>query len=112
MRIPGSTKRIAFTLATWAAASSSALALTITSIDFSTKDGSSLLEIKGDGPIQVNKEENAQDKQVILEIPGAKLAKSASRMLDTSSFNSKVKLVSSYQVEGSPDTSRIVLQLR
>ena len=68
--------------------------------------------IRGDGPINVEQIPNAQDKQLIVEIKDAQLAnKSSGLKLDTSSFDSKVSLVSPYQVEGE-DTVRVVVQLR
>ncbi len=84
----------------------------ITSIDFKNAPGASQIEIKADGPVSFEKQENAQDKQVVLELKGAKLSKSASRKLDTSSFNSPVSLISPYAVEGQADDSRIVIQLK
>lgn len=88
---------------------SDALAARVTSINFNGQGDSSVIEIKGDGPLDADKQENTQDKQIVIELKGATLAKSASRSLDTSSFNSKVSLVSPYKVPGG---SRVVIQLR
>ncbi|MGK5084964.1 type IV pilus secretin PilQ [Bdellovibrionota bacterium FG-1] len=89
----------------WAAAN-------VTGIDFKNTDAQSVLKITADGPVTFEKQENAQDKQVILEIKGAKLSTVARRKIDTSSFNSKVSLISPYEVQGQPDTARVVLQLK
>lgn len=84
----------------------------VTSIDFKVEGDSSQIEIRADGQIAFEKQENPQDNQLVLELKGAKLGTEASRKLDTSSFNSKVTLISPYQVEGSEDTSRVVVQMR
>src|SRR5690606_11056399 len=55
---------------------------------------------------------NPADKQVIFEIKNARLANAnAGRRLDTASFNSKVTLISPYNVEGS-ESVRIIVQMR
>jgi len=82
----------------------------ITAMDFSAATGELIL--KGNGPLMVSKDENVQDKQVILEIKDAEFAnKNLERKLDTSSFNVPVMLISPYK---SPDgkSVRIVLQMR
>jgi type IV pilus assembly protein PilQ len=89
-----------------------ALAATVTSLDFKNAGDSSRLEIRSDGPLTFEKQENAQDKQVVIQLKGATLSKLAQQKLDTSSFASRVSLVSPYQVDGDPDTARIVIQLR
>jgi type IV pilus assembly protein PilQ len=86
-----------------------AWAAKITSIDFKDEGGFSTIEIKGDGPLSYDKQENTEDKQLVLDLKGASLTKPASRILDTSSFNSRVTLVSPYTVD---EDSRIVVQLR
>src|SRR5262249_19808741 len=86
-----------------------AWATKITSIDFKDDAGFSTIEIKGDGPIKFEKQENTEDKQLVIDLKGASLSKPASRILDTSSFNSRVTLVSPYSVD---EDSRIVVQLR
>src|SRR4051812_24097364 len=90
-------------------ASTSAWAAKVTSIDFKDEGGFSTIEIKADGPLSYDKQENNEDKQLVLDLKGTALAKQASRILDTSSFNSRVTLVSPYSVD---DNSRIVIQLR
>ncbi|MGK5087779.1 type IV pilus secretin PilQ [Bdellovibrionota bacterium FG-2] len=84
----------------------------ITSVDFKNGENEGILEIRSDGPLSFEKQENASDKQIIVEIKGAKILPSASRKLDTSSFPGNVSLVSPYQVEGQEDTARVVIQLR
>ncbi len=86
-------------------------AANVTSIDFKQQTDASEIRITSDGPIQVEKTENSQDKQIVLELRGATLSKGATRKLDTSSFKSKVSLISPYMVAGQGD-SRIVVQLR
>src|SRR3989338_9047186 len=70
----------------------------ITSIDFKSKNGTTVIEITSDTPLSYDKQDNLSDNQIIVDLKDAKLAKGASRKLDTSSFNSKVTLVSPYQV--------------
>lgn len=92
---------------------STAHALTeIKSIDFKWDGSASRLDIQADGPVTFNQEENTQDKQVILTIPGAKLGNFASRKLDASSFDGPVSLISPYMSPGKDDEVRIVIQLR
>jgi type IV pilus assembly protein PilQ len=86
-------------------------ASTVTSIDFKSSSDTSEIDIQADGPISFQKSENAGDKQIVLDLKDASLAKNASRNLDTSSFDSKVLLVSPYSV-GDAGNSRIVIQLR
>lgn len=83
----------------------------IQSIDFKNGPDGSVLEIQADGPVSFTKTEIAGDKQVVLELSGVTLGANASRPLDTSSFESPVKLVSPFQVEGQPENARIVMQL-
>jgi type IV pilus assembly protein PilQ len=89
-----------------------AWAAKVTSIDFQAGANSSEIDIRADGPISFDKQENADDKQIVLDLKGASLSKNASRNLDTSSFDSKVLLVSPYSVDGQPDNSRVVIQLK
>jgi type IV pilus assembly protein PilQ len=86
-------------------------ASTVTSIDFKSSSNTSEIDIQADGPISFQKSENAGDKQIVLDLKDASLAKNASRNLDTSSFDSKVLLVSPYSV-GDVGNSRVVIQLR
>jgi type IV pilus assembly protein PilQ len=84
----------------------------ITQLGFKGNESPNVLEIRTNGPVEVDKQENEQDKQVVLEIKGAKLPKALSRKIDTSSFDSNVSLISPYQVLGDQNTVRIVLQMR
>jgi len=95
-----------------ALASLESWAAKVTSIDFKGTGDPSEVDISTDGPITVDKQENAQDKQIVLELSGASITKSNARKIDTSSFNSNVSQISSYQVDGQPDKVRVVVQLR
>lgn len=90
----------------------SANAAEITSIDFKNGTQSSDIIINADGPVEINKKVNSDDHQLILEINGATISKDKARKLDTSSFNSPVTLISPYQVEGSENLVRVVVQLK
>ncbi|MBC7691103.1 MAG: type IV pilus secretin PilQ [Methylotenera sp.] len=84
----------------------------VTKVEFIGTKNPNEVVITGDGPLTFEKSDNTQDRQVVIDIKGAKLAnKNAGLRLDTSSFDSKVSLVSPYQVEGQ-DTVRVVVQLR
>ncbi len=84
----------------------------ITALEFNGTSNPPQLVIKADGPLQYNREENAQDKQIVLEIKDAQLAKkSLERKLDTSSFNAPVSLISPYELKDQ-GTVRVVLQMR
>lgn len=85
---------------------------TISSIDFMGLTPPHQIAIKADGPLTYSKQENTNDQQIILEISNAKLAKTASRKIDTSSFDSPVTLISPYMAKETPDLARIVVQLR
>jgi type IV pilus assembly protein PilQ len=87
-------------------------ASTVTSIDFKSASDSSEIDIQSDGPVSFQKSENSNDKQIVLDLKGSTLAKNASRNLDTSSFDSKVLLVSPYSVGDDSSNSRVVIQLR
>ncbi len=89
---------------------SSADAAQILSIDFNGIGAMSEITITGDAPVRFEQSENAQDKQLVLNLKGATLAKNASRKLDTSSFASPVTLVSPYLAKDG--NSRIVVQFR
>ena len=84
----------------------------ITSIDFKGTGDPQTVEITVDGSMTVEKQENTADNQVILEFKNATIAPSASRKIDTSSFNSKVLLISPYKPVGQSDTVRVVVQMR
>lgn len=84
----------------------------ISKVEFIGKSQPNQILVTANGPIEYEKIDNTADKQVILELKNAKLAnKNAGRRLDTSSFNSKVTLISPYQVDGQ-DTVRIIVQFR
>lgn len=85
---------------------------TITSIDFQGTKQPNTIEITASAPLQFEQRENVADKQIILDIHGAKLAKTASRRLDTSSFDSPISQISPYPVKDQPDTVRVVIQMR
>lgn len=84
----------------------------ISRIEFFGKTSPNQMVVVGDGPIEFEKIENPADKQIIFEIKNARLANTnAGRRLDTASFNSKVSLISPYNVEGK-DAVRIIVQMR
>jgi type IV pilus assembly protein PilQ len=87
----------------------SAWATRITGIDFKYAEGSSTVIISADGPLDYDKQENAEDHQVVLDFKGATLDKKASRIYDTSQFNSRVSLINPYSVD---NDSRVFIQLR
>lgn len=104
---------VAFFLATAAFATPAGAVTTIQLIGFRVQNGQAELSIDADAPFTVTSQENAIDKQIVLEIAGAKLSKAATRKLDTTSFNSAVKLVSPYQVVlNQENTVRVVIQMR
>ena len=84
----------------------------ITNVGFKGTSDPNEISIQADGPITYEKIENVPDKQVILELKGAQITKDLARKIDTSSFDSKVSLISPYQVEGKEDRVRVVVQLR
>lgn len=96
---------IALSVATAASAASTR----ITAIEFRGSEDPALIELRGDGPLSVEKKENVQDNQVVLEIKDATISPAVARKIDTSSFDSKVLLISPYQ---SGDAVRVVVQLR
>jgi type IV pilus assembly protein PilQ len=84
----------------------------ITRIEFFGKTSPNQIVVVGDGPIEFERIDNAADKQVIFEIRNARLANAnAGRRLDTASFNSKIALISPYNVDGK-NAVRIILQMR
>lgn len=84
----------------------------VTGIDFRGIDDPNRIEIHTNGPVTFEKQDNKADKQVVIELKGAVIQPQLTRKIDTSSFDSKVVLISPYQVEGQPDTVRVVIQLR
>ena len=94
-------------------ASVAAGAAKVTRLDFQSKrGGKSQLSILSDSPVTYEVQENEADKQIVVELKGATLTKPVSRPFDTSSFNSKITLISPYQVKGQADTSRIVINMK
>jgi type IV pilus assembly protein PilQ len=91
----------------------SAFAVTkISRIEFFGKNSPNQMVVVGDGPIEFEEIRNPADKQVIFEIKNARLANpNAGRRLDTASFNSKVSLISPYNVEGK-NSVRVIVQMR
>ncbi len=85
---------------------------TIVSIDFKGTADPTMVEIRGDSPLQFEKQENTADNQVILEFKDTDLSKTAARKIDTSSFDSKVTLISPYKADGAAGSARVVIQLR
>ncbi len=84
----------------------------ISRIEFFGKSSPNQIVVIADGPIEFEKIDNAADKQVIFEVKNARLLNSnAGRRLDTASFNSKISLISPYNVVGQ-NAVRIIVQLR
>lgn len=84
----------------------------VTNIEFlGTQDPHQII-IRSDKPLEFEKQENPKDQQLILELKASRLAhQGLNRKIDTSSFDSKVTLISPYQVQGK-DLVRVVIQLR
>ncbi|MDR3608020.1 MAG: type IV pilus secretin PilQ [Oligoflexia bacterium] len=90
-----------------------AAGIKVTGIDFKgTSDPSEISITTEGGAVTVDKEVNAGDKQVILNISGATLSGPAKRNIDTSSFNGEVAMISPYQVTPGQPGVKIVIQLR
>ena len=84
----------------------------ITRIEFFGKSSPNQIVVIGDGPIEFERIDNTADKQIIFEIHNARLANTnAARRLDTGSFNSKVALISPYNVDGK-NAVRLIVQMR
>ncbi|MCM2276754.1 MAG: type IV pilus secretin PilQ [Oligoflexia bacterium] len=83
----------------------------VTSIDFKGTSDPAIIEVRGDGPLTFEKQENADDRQVVIELEGARIGSAVARKIDTSSFAGKLLMISPYQVKGE-DKVRIVLQLK
>lgn len=93
-------------------AGSAAAVTKISRIEFFGKSSPNQLVVVGDGPIEFERIDNDADKQVVFEIRNARLANAnAGRRLDTASFNSKVALISPYNVDGK-NAVRIIVQMR
>lgn len=110
--IPKNTSRILIFLGILTFSPSVFATTKISRVEFFGKSSPHQLVVVGDGPIEFEKIENPADKQVIFEIKNARLSnENASRRLDTSSFNSKVSLISPYNVDGK-NAVRIIVQMR
>jgi type IV pilus assembly protein PilQ len=84
----------------------------ITNIEFQGTQNPNQILIRSDTALEFEKQVNTKDQQIIIELKGAQLAhKGLARKIDTSSFDSKVSLISPYQV-AEQDTVRVVIQLR
>ncbi len=84
----------------------------ISRIEFFGKSSPNQIVVVADGPVEFEKIDNPADRQVIFEIKNARLANAnAGRRLDTASFNSKVALISPYNVDGK-EAVRIIVQMR
>ncbi len=55
---------------------------------------------------------SAEDKQLVLELPGTDLPDQLEQSLDTSEFDSPISLVSSFRSEDDPNKALVVVQLR
>ena len=84
----------------------------ITDIKFNGTTDPNIITITGDSPLSWQQENNEPDRQFVIEITDAQIPKSLTRKIDTSSFKSKVSLISPYEVPGQANTVRIVVQLR
>ncbi len=85
----------------------------VKSIDFKDEAQESVIEITSDGPLTYEKRDDAEKKQVIIDLKDVSLEANASRPLDTSSFaSSSVTLVNPLRVEGQADQASVVVQLK
>ncbi len=87
-------------------------AVQITSIDFNGINIPNEINIQANGPLSFLKQDNAADKQVVIELKGVTITPDHLNKIDTSSFDSNVSMISPYLVEGESETVRIVIQLR
>ena len=90
----------------------SAFAAKIKDIKFSGTENPNVITVVGDSPLNYEQQNNEADRQIIIEISNAEIPKSLTRKIDTSSFQSKVNLISPYAVPGQTKKVRIVVQLR
>ena len=83
----------------------------VKSIDFIDSDRSSLITLTSDGPLSFEQREDPTARQLILTLQGAELGPSASRALDTSSFQSPVVLVTPFPAD-SGAAPQVVVQFK
>lgn len=86
-------------------------ASTITSIDFKQKGAESWVSISANESVIYTQEKSQENQQIILSFPDARLGPNARRYLDTSSFDSPVKLIQPFARSGSQET-KVIIQLR
>jgi type IV pilus assembly protein PilQ len=84
----------------------------IISIDFNGIANPAEVSIIADAPLVFKKQENKAEKQIVLELDGSILNGLVSKSIDTSSFDTNVTMINSYQVQGQTELVRIVIQLR
>lgn len=82
---------------------------TVQSLGFTYAQPKSTLEITFDKEVTFEKNASEADKQLIIDIPNAKIGKKWSRRIDTSQHKSNVVMVSPYQSE---NRVRVTLQLK
>ncbi len=87
-------------------------AATVTAIDLKGGSDPSVIEIQTEGEITYEKSDNVREKQIILDIKGARLSKKLLKRIDASATHSLVRLISPYQSKDQADTARIIFQLR
>lgn len=78
-------------------------------LGFTFAPGKSKLEISFDREVEFEKNSSEADKQVVIDIKGAKIDKKWARRIDASQHKSNISLISPYQ---SGDLVRVVLQLK
>ena len=82
---------------------------TVVDLEFTYASPKSKLEIVFDKEIEFEKNVSENDKQVIIDIPSAKIGKKFARRTDTSQHKSNIAMYSPYQSE---NRVRVVLQLK
>lgn len=84
---------------------------TITSIKYRANDNGGTVVIEANGPIQYTSRENAELKQLVVEVPNSVLPKRLQRPLNTRDIQGSIGAIDPYQNSGS-SVSRFVIQLR
>ena len=86
----------------------------ISGVKFSVdkKTNESVIEISTTDEIKYQYQPNVEDRQVVIDLPSSTMNAAAPRSIDASSFPSVVSLVSTYPVDGQPDLTRMVVQMR
>ena len=82
---------------------------TVQNLGFNFASPKSKLEITFDQEVTFEKSLSEADKQIIIDVPNAKIGKKWSRRIDASQFKSNVAMISPYQSE---NRVRITLQLK